>query len=126
MVLRDPMDVLLSFYHFFEHWFFEPGTVSLEAFAREFWLERDVPSSRMSNASYFVHLTSWYERRHDPNVLMIFYEDLHDDLQAQVCLVAKFISTEKVSDISIDCGYSLFALIYAVIRNDWFHRSTTF
>jgi hypothetical protein len=35
VVLRDPKDVLLSFYSFFEGWFFEPGEISLDAFAGE-------------------------------------------------------------------------------------------
>lgn len=96
VVLRNPEDVLLSFYRFFEGWFFEPGTISLEAFAKEFWLARGVPTSKMQNASYFVHLTSWYKRRDDPNVLILFFEDLKDDLRPQVQRVAKFLSTDMV------------------------------
>lgn len=89
------MDVLLSFYNFFEGWFFEVGTVTLEAFAEEFWLSRGVPESKMNNASYFVHLISWYKCRNDPNVLLLFFEDLKEDLGMQVRRVAKFMSTPK-------------------------------
>lgn len=90
------MDVLLSFYKFFENWFFEEGTLSLDSFAQEFWLARGVPTSRMNNASYFVHLVSWYERRHDPDVLLLCYEDLKDNLKPQVRRIARFISTDQV------------------------------
>jgi hypothetical protein len=96
VVLRNPFDVVKSFYKFFEDWFFEPGTVSMDAFAREFWLARDVPTSKMQNASYFIHLLSWYKRRRDPGVLILFFEDLREDLEAQVRKIARFVSTDKV------------------------------
>jgi Sulfotransferase domain len=105
VVLRDPCDTLVSFYHFFEDWFFEPGTVSLDAFAREFWLSRGVPSSRMENASYFVHLISWYQRYMDEmkideqqqKILFVCFEDLQDDLEFQVRRVASFLSSNSTT-----------------------------
>ena len=101
VVLRNPEDVVLSFYKFFEGWFFEPGSVSLEAFAREFWLARGVPTSKMQNASYFIHLTSWYKKKDDPNVLIVFFENMRQDLKRETERVAKFISTEKVGCASM-------------------------
>ncbi|GKY97525.1 hypothetical protein MPSEU_000710700 [Mayamaea pseudoterrestris] len=95
VVLRHPNDVLVSFYHFFEDWFFEPGTLSLESFAEEFWLARGIPQCRMENASYFYHLTSWYARRADETVLFVFYEDLKEDLEEQVTRIARFLSTSR-------------------------------
>jgi hypothetical protein len=50
----NPFDLVKSFSNFFEDCFFEPGTVSMDAFAREFWLARDIPTSKMQNASYFI------------------------------------------------------------------------
>ena len=95
VVLRDPMDVVVSFYKFFENWFFDEGTVSVDDFSREFWLARGVPTSKMNNASYFVHLTSWYKCRENPLVLFVFFEDLIDDLLGQVKRIAMFMSTER-------------------------------
>jgi hypothetical protein len=95
VVLRNPNDVLVSFYKFFSGWFFEPGSIPLDAFAEEFWLARGVPTSKMQNASYFHHLVSWYDRRNDPGVLVVFFEDLKEDLRQQVERVATFISTEQ-------------------------------
>jgi Sulfotransferase domain len=96
VVLRDPCDVLISFYNFFEGWFFEPGAIDLEVFAEQFWLARDIPDdSKMQNASYFVHLTSWYINRHGSDsskILFVFFEDLVDDLEGQVRRIAKFLS----------------------------------
>lgn len=93
--VRDPADVVLSFYKFFEDWFFPSGAISIDAFTREFWLARGVPPSRMNNASYFHHLLSWYNRRNDPNILFLCYEDLKSDLKAQVTKIAAFMSTDK-------------------------------
>jgi Sulfotransferase domain len=98
------MDVLVSFYYFFEDWFFESGSISLEEFAQEFWLQRGVPSSKMENASYFVHLVSWYKLRRDANTLIICYEDMKENLERQVRRVAKFMSTNTVS-LYIWCSY---------------------
>jgi hypothetical protein len=94
-VVRDPFDVVVSFYSFFEGWFFEPGTVSLDTFAAEFWLGRGAPESNMKAASYFHHLISWYTRKDDPRVLIIFFEDLKEDLGNQVHRVCKFLSNKQ-------------------------------
>lgn len=92
VVIRDPCDVLVSFYHFFEGWFFEPGTITLETFATEFFLQRGVPDNQLQNASYFVHLISWYKRRKEGNVMIVCFEDLKKDFEGQVNRVAKFLS----------------------------------
>ena len=91
VVLRDPRDVAVSFFRFFEGWFFAPGEVTLEQFVREFWLARGAPASPMANASYWDHLLSWWPRRFDDDVLLLFYEDLRDDLPREVARVARFI-----------------------------------
>lgn len=95
VVLRDPYDVVKSFYHFFEDWFFERGSISIDEFANDFWLTRNAPKSKMENASYFVHLTSWYHRRNDPSVLFVFFEDLKAHLEDEVRRVAAFLSCDS-------------------------------
>lgn len=124
VVLRDPIDVVTSFYHFFEDWFFVSGEVSLDEFAQEFWLERGVPATKMNNASYFVHLASWYEHRNDPNVLMVCFEDLKENLEELVRRVAAFMSTEKVSDRRVRTRCRFYgSLLCSTPRQ--FPRSTT-
>ena len=95
VVFRSPFDVVVSFYKFFEDWFFEAGTIDLSLFAEEFWLARGAPTSPMQNSSYFTHLTSWYNRRNHDDVLIVFFEDLKEDLKGQIQRVARFISNEK-------------------------------
>lgn len=108
VVIRHPHDVLISFHRFFEGWFFPPGAISLYAFAEHFWLARGVPDdSKMQNASYFVHLVSWYEQAigqqnatavdtgdSRKRLLLICFEDLKEDLKANVRKIARFISND--------------------------------
>jgi hypothetical protein len=114
VVIRKPEDVVVSFYKFFEDWFFEPGTIDLDVFAREFWLARGVPPSKMQNASYFVHLISWYQRRNDPDVLFVCFEDLLDDLEGQVRRIARFVSNDKVG--AVGTRRELSAITFVSIR----------
>jgi hypothetical protein len=113
VVIRKPEDVLVSFFEFFEDWFFVPGTIELNVFAREFWLARGVPLSKMQNASYFVHLISWYQRRHDPDVLFVCFEDLLDDLEGQVRRIARFVSNDKVG--AVGGGWNVFCVCVSCI-----------
>lgn len=99
IMVRDPYDVATSFYNFFNGWFFPSGSISLETFIMRFWLARGEPESKMSNASYFDHLLSWYERRNDDDVLFLFYEDVRGDLELAVRKVAAFMSTGEVSPV---------------------------
>ncbi|EGD72479.1 hypothetical protein PTSG_11596 [Salpingoeca rosetta] len=102
VVVRDPADVALSFYKFFEDWFFEPGEVGLEEFVREFWLARGVPESEMQNASYFHHLISWWQHVGRDDVLWVFFEDMKQDLRSVVQRVAAFMGIPDADDALID------------------------
>ena len=52
------------------------------------------PKKETEFASYFAHLLSWWERRNDSNVLFLFYEDMKDDLESAVRMVAAFIGIQ--------------------------------
>lgn len=122
VVVRDPFDVVASFHRFFEGWFFEPGAVGLDDFAAHFWLARDVPENRMQNASYFVHLRSWYERAtgmdgmedddddaakaERQHVLFVCFEDMVEDLEREVRRVARFVLPVADDDVGEGCGMS--------------------
>ena len=114
VVVRDPHDVALSFFSFFEGWFFQPGEVSLDEFVRGFWLARGVPSSPLNNASYFHHLLSWWAHRADPNVLFLFYEDLKADLAGHVARICAFLSLDDAeARCKLAVDHSSFAFMSA-------------
>ncbi len=86
--LRDPKDALVSMYHFMEGWFFEPGAVTLADFAQT-WL------AGVGGPNYWSHLTSWWEQRDNPDVLLLSYENMTADQPANVRRLAAF------------CGFAL-------------------
>src|SRR5690606_11854838 len=81
--IRDPKDALVSAYRFMEGWFIEPGTVSIADFARAGYLGG--PEGR----SYWAHLASWWQVRHDPAVLLLSYEQMHRDREGTIRRVAR-------------------------------------
>jgi hypothetical protein len=92
--LRDPRDALVSVYRFFEGWLLEPGSVDLDAFVR--WR---CPPGEMANFGYWHHLVSWWQRRHDPDVLLLCYEDMLLDLPSSVRAIAHFIGIDASAEL---------------------------
>lgn len=84
-VIRDPKDVAVSFYHFFEDWMFEAGSIALNDFVRDFF----VPGSR--SGRYWEHLLSWWDYRGRDDTLLLSFEDMKADLPGTVRRVAAFL-----------------------------------
>jgi hypothetical protein len=82
-IVRDPRDVLVSTYHFYEGWRFETGSIPLPVFARDFFI------LHTNGRRYWSHLASWWEQRSRSNVLMLCYEDMKEDLPEAVRAVAR-------------------------------------
>jgi hypothetical protein len=94
-VIREPGDALASQYHFMEGWFLERGAVAIDDFVRL------LAFSTGPGSTYWNYLLSWWRRRDDPQVLTLSFEDLKEDLEAQVARVARFLATD-VARRSID------------------------
>ncbi|MEQ9258388.1 MAG: sulfotransferase domain-containing protein [Roseovarius sp.] len=80
VVLRDPLDAMLSLYRFFEGWWFETGAVSLEEFSG-YYLTRGAEG-------WWHHAASWLRVRDREEVLLIGYEHMKRDLPGAVAQVA--------------------------------------
>ena len=90
---RDPKDAVYSMYKFMEGWFVEPGTISLDDFARgTFIAAGNAPGS--SGGDYWTHLKSWWARRDDPDVLFMAFEYMKDDLDGTIHKVAAMMDIE--------------------------------
>ncbi len=87
-VVRDPADSLVSFFHFFNGWVFETGSVSIEDFALGYVLHRS------RSGRYWDHLVSWWPRRLDPDTLWLSFEDIVADLPAATARVARFLGLD--------------------------------
>jgi len=86
---RHPYDAIVSFYRFFEGWFFESGTISLEELTHWRW-----PRAEVDRQGYWYHLVSWWEQRHNEDVLLLCYEDMKVDLPGTVRKTARFMGVE--------------------------------
>ena len=85
VAVRDPGDVLVSQFHFWNGWFFEAGSVTVEDIARDLFLNPALPFN------YYQHLQTWWPQRREPHTLMLCYESMLADAQAAVRRIAGFI-----------------------------------
>ena len=83
---RAPSDAFISLYRYFEGFMFEPDTIDLDTLFR--WRN---PPAEMGERGYWHHLASWWEQRNNPDVLLLCYEDMLEDLPGTVRLVAEFM-----------------------------------
>lgn len=92
-VVREPGDVLVSFYHFLGGMLFEADAIDLDTFAVEFFL---APSD---SGRYWENVRSWWQVRDRDDVLMLAFEDLKQDLRAGVARVAAFMGLADDADL---------------------------
>ena len=94
--VREPCACAYSYFKMFVGWLFQPVEVPVEDFIRNICLPQGEPKRSTDVASYFHHLTSWWPHRNDPNVLLVFYEDLKGCYESSVRSVAEFMGiTDK-------------------------------
>uniref|UniRef100_A0A8C9XXE7 Sulfotransferase n=1 Tax=Sander lucioperca TaxID=283035 RepID=A0A8C9XXE7_SANLU len=83
VIFRNPKDTLVSFYHFYNKMPVHPS-VQWDAFYSNF-LSGDV-----AFGSYFDHALAWEKRMDDPNVMIVTYEELKQDLSEGVRQISTF------------------------------------
>jgi len=101
-VCRDPDDAFISFYRFLPAWAaIPPGSISVEEFAAAIF------GGVSHSGGIWDFFTEWWERRADPNVLWVCYEDLRSNLREQICRIATFMEVpldqallDKVEEMS--------------------------
>lgn len=85
-VLRDPCDTILS------SWRFIPSVAGLDH--NLIPIEHIVTLFSLSGEldSVFADYADFYERRHDPNILLLFFDDLNEDLAGSVRRLARHLA----------------------------------
>jgi len=108
-VCRDPEDAFVSFYHFLPAWAgVPPGQITVEEFASA------VFGGVSHSGGIWDFYTEWWEKRDDPNVLWVCYEDLKSDLPFQLGRIAKFMGIELTDELlKIVLEYSSFSYMEA-------------
>ena len=86
--VRDPGDVLVSLHRFFDGWRMEPGSISLQTFALDYFMARE------GSLGYWNHVLSWWHQRHRDDVLLLCYEDMRVDLPGTVARIARFMGID--------------------------------
>lgn len=88
---RDPKDALVSAYHFLNGWHWQAGAISIAEYARANYLPHQ---DDRWDGSYWGHLVSWWEQRHNIKVLLLTYEGMKANLSAAVEAIAHFLEIE--------------------------------
>lgn len=91
--IRNPKDVIVSYYRWLENWFFEPDSIDLNAFALAFV----PPEGELDD--WWLHTVSWWEQRHNPAVLLLTYEDMLEDLVGTVRQIAGLMDIALTDDL---------------------------
>lgn len=84
-VARNPKDVIVSYFYYHKLMDYHQYSGDLETFAEYFM------NDRVYNSPYFPHLLDAWSKRHHPNMLFVFYEDLKRDLKGETAKVAAFL-----------------------------------
>ncbi|XP_070697375.1 sulfotransferase 6B1 [Pempheris klunzingeri] len=92
VIFRNPKDTLVSFYHFSNNNPVLPSGQSWDSFYSNF-LSGDVPWG-----SYFDHALAWEKRMDDPNVKIVTYEELKQDLSEGIRQITTFFGFSLTED----------------------------
>lgn len=114
---RDPNDAMVSLFRFFEGWFIEPGTISIGDFAR-FRIAND------RGSGYWPHLLSWWAQRDNPNVLLLSYEDMSANPEANIRRLARFCGI-ALDDALLALTLERSSLAYMLAHKDKFDERLT-
>nr|XP_020634323.1 amine sulfotransferase-like [Pogona vitticeps]XP_020634324.1 amine sulfotransferase-like [Pogona vitticeps] len=96
-VLRNPKDVLVSYYHF--------SKFSRKVEETDFVLMEQFLDGKVLAGSWLDHVEGWSAHRDDFNILFLTYEELKKDLRSSVLKICSFLGkklTEKEVDEVVD------------------------
>ncbi|XP_062868834.1 sulfotransferase 6B1 [Trichomycterus rosablanca] len=98
VIFRNPKDTLVSYYHFMNNNPVLPKAESWDKFFSDFM------SGAVPWGSYFDHAVAWEKHIDDPDVMVLTYEELKENLLEGVKKVAEFFSfsltEEQIKDIA--------------------------
>uniref|UniRef100_A0A3B3ZYA8 Sulfotransferase n=1 Tax=Periophthalmus magnuspinnatus TaxID=409849 RepID=A0A3B3ZYA8_9GOBI len=104
VIFRNPKDTVVSYYHFCNNNPVLPSVKSWDSFFQDF-MSGDVPWG-----SYFTHALAWEKKMDDPNVMIVTYEDLKQNLSEGVRQISTFfgfsLTEAQVEQISQGSTFS--------------------
>ncbi|KAM7171976.1 sulfotransferase 6B1-like [Macrochelys suwanniensis] len=98
VVLRNPKDAAVSYYHFYNKNPGLPNVSSWDEFFQKFM------SGEVTWGSYFDHALSWNKHMAEENIMIITYEEMKENLPRGVKQIAEFLGfslpEEKIRSIA--------------------------
>lgn len=94
-VIRDPKDVFVSNY------FFMKSIMGVACFPRDLWYRLFIGGNSPVGGSWAVNAAGYWEQRHKPNVLVLSFKQMKQDLPGTVKKVAEFMNV-RVSQTVLD------------------------
>ncbi|KAL7640195.1 UNVERIFIED_CONTAM: hypothetical protein RMT77_009609 [Armadillidium vulgare] len=85
---RDPRDVVVSCYHFFQTSELTKATSTLDEYVDDFM-------DSIVISAYWEHVRLAWEKRNNSNLLFLFYEDLKENPNEQIKKIDQFIGTNR-------------------------------
>lgn len=104
VVFRNPKDTVVSYYHFMNKNPVLPNTKSWDAFFTDFM------KGEVAWGSYFDHALAWEKRIDDPNVMIVTFEQLKENLVERVQEISTFfgfpLTDEQVQTVARETTFS--------------------
>ncbi|XP_078614175.1 sulfotransferase 2A1-like [Branchiostoma floridae x Branchiostoma japonicum] len=92
VILRNPKDVCVSFYHFSQKSDHLKNPDSWEQHNKDFL------DGIKAYGDYFDHVLGWWQMRDDPHFLFVKYEDMKKDFRSSVKTIAAFLEKELTDE----------------------------
>ncbi|GFY73932.1 sulfotransferase 1E1 [Trichonephila inaurata madagascariensis] len=102
-IMRNPKDVVVSYYHFVRMMTVSDYSGNFENFFQEFL------SDKVPYGPLWKHYQEMWDHLNEANILILFYEDLHKDIQGAIKKIATFldrdVSDEEINNIVEHCSF---------------------
>ncbi|XP_068959396.1 sulfotransferase 2A1 [Petaurus breviceps papuanus] len=124
-VMRNPRDVVVSFYHFAKAAKFYKSTESFSEMFEMFC------QGNVAYGSWFDHICGWLSLRENGNFLLLTYEELLQDLRGNVDRICHFLGTKlKEEEINLVMKNASFSAMkdnkmsnFSIIPDDFMDHS---
>uniref|UniRef100_A0A8C3BRB8 Sulfotransferase n=1 Tax=Cairina moschata TaxID=8855 RepID=A0A8C3BRB8_CAIMO len=89
---RNPKDVVISYYYFYQMAKMHPDPGMLAEFLEAFM------NGKVAYGSWYEHVRGWWEKRQEKQLLYLFYEDMKKDPRREVQKILQFLGKEVVEE----------------------------